>query len=242
MERRRGARGRLSARDPIAERQLIVNPPTLCQNVSRMRISCLLLLLLALAGSAYPATVTLTMDEVGPQGINGLAIAKGGITFTFADAGGTLGYDLPNGGTMTYVQDPTIEGLAEPFSVAFSVPVFSVQFGLAVNLRSAPAGPIASVSLYNGATLVYSGTLAYSRIDPFAEGQFQYSSGVPITSMTVTPLPSAGFQAIGFDNLTVNTASSVPAGTPALSGAGYAALFLGLLAAGAMMARRERLS
>jgi hypothetical protein len=205
-----------------------------------MRALLLVLPALALAGNAFAVTVTLTMDEVGPQAINGLAVTKGGITFTFTDAGGNLGYDLPNGGAMTYVQDPTIEGLAEPFSVAFSAAAYSVQFGLAVNTRVAPTGPIASVNLYNGANLVYSGTLTYSKIDPFAEGLFQYSSGSPITSMTVTPLTSAGFFAIGFDNLTVNTApTSVPTAAPALSGIGFAVLFLGLLAGGTMLARRN---
>lgn len=207
-----------------------------------MRALFLVVSALALAGNAFGAAVTLTMDEVSPRPINGLSVTKDGVTFTFTDAGGNLGYGLPNGGTMTYVQDPTIEGLGEPFSVAFSESVYSVQFGLAVNRLSAPTGPIASVTLYRGANPVYSAFLGYSKVDPFAEGLFQYSSGLPITSMTVTPLPSAGFVAIGFDNLTVNTVSAFPTAAPALSETGMAALFLGLLAGGTMMARRKRLS
>ncbi|HUI53899.1 MAG TPA: hypothetical protein VLY04_02940 [Bryobacteraceae bacterium] len=172
------------------------------------------LLLFAAATCAMAQTVTLTMDEVPAQPINGLTVTKGGLGFTFSEPSGTLLYNTSNGGTITYVQDPTIEGANVPFSVTFSAPVYSVQFGLAVNVQHL-VSPIATVSLYSGsaspfATLTLNSTLA----DPFSEGQFFYT-GVAITKILVTPSTNVGFTAIGFDNLSVNLSPvTVPAASP----------------------------
>jgi hypothetical protein len=51
-----------------------------------------LLVVLACDSTAVAATVTLTMTEVPAQAINGLVVTKGGVTFTFSDAGGGLSY------------------------------------------------------------------------------------------------------------------------------------------------------
>jgi hypothetical protein len=163
-----------------------------------------LLLAVAFASAAMGAPVTLTMTEVSAQAINGLAVTKGGITFTFTDAGGSLFYNSPSGGNRTYVQDPSIGGPPEPFSVAFSVPVNFVQVGMLGSQVSA-ATPIATVQFYNGASLVTTMTLNSSLTDPYAEGQLTYS-GAPVTSITVTP--AVTFATLGFDNLTV---TAVPA-------------------------------
>lgn len=61
-----------------------------------------LLVVLACASTAVAATVTLTMTEVPAQAINGLVVTKGGVTFTFSDAGGGLSYNAPSGGLLTY--------------------------------------------------------------------------------------------------------------------------------------------
>jgi hypothetical protein len=196
-----------------------------------------LFLMLLVAASACATTVTLTMGEVATQPINGLAVTKGGVTFTFTDAGGHDLYNASNGGQLTYVQDPTIEGPDEPFSVAFSTPVYFVQFGMAASQGTA-ATPIATISLYNGGTLVFTGTLNSSLTDPFAEGQFTHSSSTPITSVVITPSTTQSFTAIAFDNLTINTA---PATIPTLSWTGMILLASAMLASGCILMRWGRL-
>jgi hypothetical protein len=156
------------------------------------------------------------MAEVSTQAINGLAVTKGGITFTFSDTGGGLVYNAASGGTLTYVQDPSIAGTPEPFSVAFSVPVNFIQVGMVAS-QATPATPIATVTFYNGATLLNTMTLNSSLTDPYAEGQLTYSPTTPVTRMTVTP--GSGFFVIGIDNLTVTAAPapvvpSIPAASP----------------------------
>ena len=182
------------------------------------------------------ATVTLTMDEVGFQAINGLAVPKGGITFTFSDASGNLNYDSPSAGTLTYVQDPSIGGSPDVFGVTFSAPVSSIQFGMVGGPQHTPATPIATVKLYNGATLITTLALNSSLTDPFPEGQFSYSSATPVTSITITP--AVTFDVIGFDNLTVTYTPSTPA-VPATSSWTLALMTLGIVGLGGYALRRS---
>jgi hypothetical protein len=94
------------------------------------------------------------------------------------------------------VQDPSIQGPLQSFGVAFSVPVTSIQFGLAEKAFVALTG--ARVTLSSGDTFLFN----LSLVDPFPEGQFTYS-GSPVTSFNLTPAP--GGAALAFDNLTVTT-------------------------------------
>jgi hypothetical protein len=141
--------------------------------------------------SAKADTVTLTMNEVPNQPINGLTVTKGGESFTFSDPIGSLFYNSNGPGTRTFVQDPTIQGPLQSFSVAFSVAVTSIQFGLA-ELAIVPLTG-AQVTLSSGDTFLFN----LSLVDPFAEGQFTHS-GSPVTSFTLTPAPGAF--ALAFDN------------------------------------------
>ena len=176
------------------------------------------------------------MNEAIIQPIAGLAVTKGGITFTFSDAGGNLYYNSPSGGQLTYVQDPSIGGPPELFAVRFSVPVYFIQFGM-VGGPSA-ATPMATVSLYNGMTLVTTMTLNSSLTDPFPEGQFTYSSATPVTSMTITP--SGTFADIGFDNLTVTTTPPPPPpAVPATSPFTLALMTAGIVGLGGYVLRRS---
>jgi hypothetical protein len=198
-----------------------------------------LLLALACASIAMGATVTLTMDEVSLQPIDGLAVSKGGITFTFSDPDGNLNYNSPGLGMLTYVQDPTIAGTPEPFGVAFSVPVYSIQFGFAGDPSSIT--PMATVKLYNGATLIATTPLNYSVTHssplPVEEGQFIYSSATPVTSITVTP--SNSFAVIAFDNLTVtSTPPPTQPTVPATSSWTLALMTLGIVGVGGYALRR----
>jgi hypothetical protein len=161
------------------------------------------------AATAKADTVTLTMTEVPFQPINGLTVTKGGESFTFSDPIRTLFYNSFGPGQRTFVQDPSIEGPLQPFDVAFSVPVTSIQFGLAELASVALTG--AQVTLWSGATLLFN----LSLVDPFPEGQFTYS-GSPVTGFHLTP--ASGAIALAFDNLTVTPvpARIVGAGLPGL--------------------------
>ena len=99
-----------------------------------------------------------------------MAVTKGGVTFTFSDAGGGLAYYAPSGGRLTYVQDPGIAGPPEPFPVAFSVPVNFIQFGMMGGPPMSVGTQLASVKFYNGATLLATLALNASLEDRYPEG------------------------------------------------------------------------
>jgi hypothetical protein len=162
---------------------------------------------LACLSSTFAASVTLTMDEVPNQLINGLVVIKGGISFTFSDPGLGDSYNALNGGQMTYVQDPSLEGpAADVFSVTFSQPMFDVFFGMAESTSVAPGGQLASVNLYNGATLLGTQTFNSTLVDPFDEGEFIYQGSLGlVTSIQITP-NNTGSPDMAIDNLFVNTA------------------------------------
>jgi hypothetical protein len=155
-----------------------------------------------LASSAMASTVTLMMTEVPNQPINGLTVSKGGESFTFSNPSGSLLYNSLGPGDVTFVQDPSIQGATDSFGVAFSVPVSSIQFGLA-ELSFDPVVPLATVSLYFNSTIPFA-VLNFnsSLVDPFAEGQFNYSGNLATNMLIV---PNAGGPFLAFDNLTVNT-------------------------------------
>jgi hypothetical protein len=98
-----------------------------------------------------------------------------------------------------------------------------------------PLGQMASVSFYNGATLIATVTLNASLTDPFPEGQVNYTSPTPVTSMTVTP--NASFRGIGFDNLKVTTID--PPAVPATSPVTFALMTLGIVGLGGYALRRR---
>jgi hypothetical protein len=180
------------------------------------------------------ANVTLTMDEVPYQALNGLAVTKDGVTFTFSDAGKGLSYHAPSAGYLTYVSDPSISGPAEPFTVAFSPPVTFIQFAMTGGPQHTPAAPIATVSFYNGTTLLATVALNSSLTDPFPEGQLNYTPATVVTSMTVTP--SLAFAAIGFDNLQV---TPDPPEAPATSPLTIALMTAGIAGLGGYALRRR---
>jgi hypothetical protein len=161
---------------------------------------------LACLSSAFAGSVTLTMDEVPTQAINGLVVTKGGITFTFSDPGLNDFYNSPNGGQMTYVQDPSLEGqAADVFTITFSAPMFDIFLGMAESTMVAPGAQLASVNLYNGVTLLGTQTFNSTLADPFDEGQFIYQGSLGlVTSIQITP-NNTGTPAMAIDNLFVAT-------------------------------------
>ena len=161
-----------------------------------------ILLAMTLASSVLAGTITLTMDEVANQPINGLTVSKGGENFTFSNPSGTLFYNSNGPGIETFVQDPSIQGSTAPFGVAFSTAVNRIQFGLAEGSFS-PVAPLATVDLYFNSVVPFASiSFDSSLVDLFAEGQFNYD-GAPVTEIVITP--NAAQTALSFDNLTVNT-------------------------------------
>jgi hypothetical protein len=197
------------------------------------------------------AQVVHFQTNLSPPGfvpINGLVSTQGGITFTFADTSGA-DYDASNGGNVTYTQDPVIEGqtAGEVLTVSYSIPIYTVQFGLTVSTNTFPIPTMATVTLFNGSQTLGSFPVAAlcpsaaagckSPPDAFSNGQFNYSGSLgPITKMTVA-MNSAPATAFGFGNLIVSgTPISVPAATPTTLS------FLGLgLAAIAVFLQRKQL-
>lgn len=179
--------------------------------------------LMLFASNAVADIITLTMDEVSTRPINGLVVTKGGLNFTFTNPAGTLFYNSGGPGTVTFVQDPSIQGTPSIFGVVFSAPVYSVQFGLA-ELASGLI-PLATVDLFNGsatpfATLPLSATLS----DPFSEGRFTFS-GAAVTDIRVTP--NTTVLALAFDNLAISTTP-----VPEPTSVGFLTAIIGVLFAG----------
>lgn len=174
-----------------------------------------LLWALAFATTAMAQTVTLTMDEAPPApaqpAISGLAVTKGGITFTFADTAGAT-YNTPNGGNQLYTQDPVIEGTTvnETVGVTFSVPVTYVRFGMTIS-RQGTGFKMGTVSYFNGATLVLTQGFNATLSQSFSEAQVLYF-GAPVTKMSFTfdPVVTGAGNAFGFDNLIVSTTGAGP--------------------------------
>jgi hypothetical protein len=184
------------------------------------------LILAAALASCSSAGVILTMDEVPNQPINNLAVTKGGVTFTFTDTSGA-DYNAFGPGTITYVDDPSIVGLTsgEVIGVTMSQTFTALQFGFLLNAGSV-GSQIATVSLFDGATLVQTTTLDASLADPFPEALFTYSGG-PVDNITITPDSATG-SAFAFDNLSVG---GVPEpSTFSMMGCGAALLAAGIYA------------
>src|SRR5271170_498253 len=86
--------------------------------------------LLATAASGQTTSVTINGTEVPFQPVNGLTVK--GVTFT--DTSGA-DFDAPNGGQLTYTQDPVIEGqtAGETLTMVFPYPVSVLSFGMALS-------------------------------------------------------------------------------------------------------------
>lgn len=183
-----------------------------------------LILAVALA-SCSSASVLLTMDEVPNQLINGLAVVKGGVTFTFTDTA-AASYNSSGPGNITYINDPSIQGLTagEVVNVTMSQTFMALQFGLALSGGTA-GSDLATISLFDGATLVQTTELDASVADPFAEALFTYSGG-PVDGITITPDSDTGV-AFAFDNLLVGADVPEPS-TFSMMGCGAALLAVGI--------------
>ena len=177
--------------------------------MKKLTAICILLVLIS-TGSAN-AAFTLTFDELPTQPVDGLSYM--GITFGF-EIGGIPSTDaVYNGigpGTLTYLQDPTLEGNAAGIlTLDFATPTNQLQFGAALNSYDTVT-PGYTVTLYDPASQLIG---VYSKntypLVLWSEDQFTYS-GTPVSRATI------GFNnrvanRFSVDNLTFNPVSSVPA-------------------------------
>ena len=170
---------------------------------------CILLVLMS-TGAAN-AAFTLTFDELSRQSVDGLSYM--GITFGFEVDGSPSTDATYNGigpGTLTYLQDPTLEGTtAGVLTLDFATPTDQLQFGAALNSYYA-ATPGYTVRLYDPSYQligVYSGNT--SPQPTWSEGQFTYNG--TLVSQAVIGFNEQAASRFALDNLTINPASAVPA-------------------------------
>jgi hypothetical protein len=163
---------------------------------------CILLVLMS-TGAAN-AAFTLTFDELPTQPVDGLSYM--GITFGFKVGGSPSTDAIYNGigpGTLTYLQDPTLEGTtAGILTLDFSTPTDQLQFGVALNSYYA-ATPGYTVRLYDPSyQLIGAYSENTSPLVLWSEGQFTYS-GAPV-SRAVIGFNEQVASRFSVDNLTIN--------------------------------------
>ena len=171
-----------------------------------------LLCALAFMAVAHAQTIFLTFDELPPN--TPLPVTVKGITIS--DTSGAT-YDTANGGQLTYVQDPTLEGLTAGETITITLPfaVNVVRFGLALsNTGPIPTPPTgANVALFAaGGISLGTFPLIITLADPFWEGQFLSPTGVDAISKIVITFPPAIVAAaaqFGLDNLIVSTYDNI---------------------------------
>jgi hypothetical protein len=152
---------------------------------------------------ASAASVTLSMDEVSKQPIDGLSLE--GVTFGFTVDGATstdANYDTGDGGEQHFTQEPVIEGTASGvLALDFDVPTKRLDFGVSLYTDEA-ISPGFSVELFDASRQSLGVTdvdTSPRSGDTFSEGQFSYT-GVPVARAVISFDPKA--ERFGFDNLT----------------------------------------
>lgn len=170
--------------------------------MKKLTVSCILLVLMS--AGAVNAAVTLTFDELPTQPVNGVSYM--GVTFSFR-VGGILSDDaVYNGigpGTLTYLQDPTLEGTtAGILTLDFAAPTDTLEFGVALNSYYSVVQAYV-VRLYDSSYSVI-GTY-YENTSPlilWSEGKFTYN-GVMV-SRAVIGFNEQAASRFALDNLTIN--------------------------------------
>ena len=158
----------------------------------------------------------LTMGDLPQQSVNGLVHPGTGVKFGFTVNGVASTdafYNAFGPGSLTYVQDPSIEGNAMGvLSVTFPLATPLLQFGVARNT---------SAVLANGATVALFGPSSASigsinlPLEPtnfvFAEGQFIYA-GAPVKRAEISFPSVPSSTRFVFDNLVFTTPEPASAG------------------------------
>ena len=172
---------------------------------------CILLVLMS-TGAAN-ATVTLTFDELSMQPVDGLSYM--GITFGFKIGPSHSDDAIYHGigpGTLTYLQDPSLEGTAAGIlTLDFATPTDLLEFGVALNSYNAVT-PAYAVRLYDPSyQLIETYIGNTSPLILWSEGQYTYS-GTPV-SRAVIGFNDQAANRFALDNLTYNfnSINSIPA-------------------------------
>ena len=158
-----------------------------------------------MSAGAAEAAVTLTFDELPYQSVNGLSYM--GVTFGYSVAGSPSGdayYNAIGPGSLTYVQDKTLEGNTQGIlTLDFAAPTNLLEFGLAFNTKR-PVADAYTIELFD-ATLTSLGTITEntSPLILWSEDKFEYS-GTPI-SRAVIGFNQCYARRFAMDNLTTNT-------------------------------------
>jgi hypothetical protein len=192
---------------------------------------------IALGTGGAAQAVTLTFDELPSQPVDNLSFQ--GITFDFK-VGGVDSTDARYGaegpGTITFVQDPSLEGaVSSVLTLDFATAISTLQFGVALlsGLRSSTF----TVELFDPALMSLGITrVNTSRLISLPEGLFTYS-GAPVTRAVIDFNETGGAIRFALDNLIYEPAISTPVPEPAsLTGL----LALGAFCAGSRLFRKQQ--
>jgi PEP-CTERM motif len=155
----------------------------------------------SLASHASLALTTLTFNELPFQPVDDLTFQ--GVTFDFKVAGvdsADATYNTDGPGSITYVQDPSLEGTSSGIlALDFATPTPVLQFGVAL-ATIGTLTPGFTVELFD-ASLVPIGSFSVITQDlaGFTEGQFVYPGGSSVGRAVVSFDASAA--RFAFDNL-----------------------------------------
>ena len=186
-----------------------------------MKRAILSMAAIAVLASGSAQAVLLTMDELPNQPVDGLSLS--GVTFSFT-SGFTADYNALGPGSLTYVQDPSIEGNpAGTLGLDFATPTPNLSFGVALSVTG-DLSPGFSVELFDAA-LASLGVFPVdtSSLILFSEGQFNYS-GTPISRALIDFNEPSGEVRFAFDNLRFDAAAVPEPGSLLLVASAFAAL------------------
>jgi hypothetical protein len=178
---------------------------------------------------------TLTFDELSPQPVDNLSLL--GVTFDFK-VGGVDSTDATYGaggpGTITFVQDPSLEGNAAGIlTLDFAEPTSLLNFGVALNTFNSLT-PGFTVELFDPALMSLGITpVNTSSLVSFTEGLFTYS-GAPVTRAVIDFNETAANR-FALDNLTFGGSQSVPEPTSTLG-----VLAFGAFGGGSLLKRKRQ--
>jgi hypothetical protein len=192
---------------------------------------------IALGTGGAAQAVTLTFDELPFQPVDNLSFQ--GVTFDFK-VGGVDSTDARYGaggpGSITFVQDPSLEGTASGvLTLDFATAISTLQFGVALN-TFASLTPGFTVELFNPALMSLGITpVNTSSLVSFTEGLFTYS-GAPVTRAVIDFNETAAGR-FALDNLIYEPAISTPVPEPASL---IGLLALGAFGAGSRLLRKHQ--
>jgi hypothetical protein len=178
---------------------------------------------------------TLTFDELPFQPVDNLSLL--GVTFDFK-VGGVDSTDAIYGaggpGTITFVQDPSLEGNAAGIlTLDFTEPTSLLNFGVALSTFGSLT-PGFTVELFDPALMSLGITpVNTSSLLSFTEGLFTYS-GAPVTRAVIDFNETAAGR-FALDNLTFGGSQSVPEPTSTLG-----VLAFGAFGGGSLLKRKRQ--